>query len=548
MAFATFTFNLDSANPSGVGFGIPMLPSPNADAAFLGDRARSYKSASAIAVDFPSKTGPEYLWGAAIFAQDKHPETVIIGRLANKPTMVYEMSALAVTPGATYPIDVDGDGVTSTALAVTLPATNITVSAVTNGDDTFTAVAHGLTTGEGPHRLTNSGGALPTGSAVDTDYWFIAATVDAFKIATSKANALAGTAINITSDGTGVHTVNRTSNDVLMALIKDRGNAVVGKNYTITQVTGAGETDALLWTGTAPGEWFSPAIDPRQLVAAQVYVDPGFTDDLDAIQVASQDWYCVHNVFNSKAIVLAIAAWVEAANGDADNPTPHYYEAETSNTLSATATVGGAGNDIGDSLKALGYTRTHCHYSRRPQRMFAGRTTGRLYGLDPGQVDFVYKQLAGIELDNTLTDTHRVNLDAKRMSYLKREKGLALTAGGKMTSGEWWDVTRNLDALRDQVAVELVKIRANNDVLTMTDGGIASLESGLRTVVVSNTIIPGIRDKAIIADTPAPTYVIPRAADISSGDRTARRAGPLSCQFRLAGSINEVDVIFNVTQ
>ncbi len=554
MAFLNVTLSFESANPSALGFGVPLLLTPNADAAFVGDRARVYESLTAFAADFPSKTGGEYLWAAGMFAQEPHPEKVVVGRCANKPTMVYEVAAYGgvTIPGATYKIDVDGDGVTSTEIRLVLPATDIAISAVTNASDRFTSAAHGMSTGDGPYRLKNVGGGLPTGSAVDTDYWIYKEDADNFKIATSKANALAGTVVNLTSDGTGVHTLLRTTNDVLMALIKDRGNAVVGKNFTVAQVTGAGETDTLTWTGNAAGNWFSVAVDVLQLTIAQVYVDPGVGTDLDAIQAATSDWYAVHSLFNSKAIVTAIAAWVEANTGSDDDPHPHYYEAETNNSLSMTAAAGGGGNDIGDSIEALAYTRTRVSYYPKPQRMLTARQSGRLYALEPGQVDAVYKQLAGIEsLKDSITsytDTHKTNLKAKKMTSYHTEKGVAVTFGGTMASGEWWDVLRSLDAVTDQLAVELLRIRLNNDILPMTDGGIASLESGLRTVVVANTVIPGVRDKAIIADTPAPRYTIPRATEISLANRTARRASPLSCAFRLAGSINGVDVTLNVTQ
>jgi hypothetical protein len=546
MAFARISVALDSANPTAVGFGIPMLPSPNADAAFLGDRARKYRSLGAVAADFPSKTGPEYLWAAAAFAQNPRPEAVIIGRLANKPTMVYELSALVVTPGATYNLEVAGDGVTSTDLAVTLPATNLTI-VPTHAADLFTVAAHGMVDGAGPWRVKTSAADLPLNLTVDTDYWITAATENTFKLASSYANAIAGTPVAFDDDGTGVHTLDRTSNDVLMAQLKQALNNVVGKNYTAAQVAGVGDTDTLTVTGSAAGEWFSLAVDPRQLVSAQVYADPGVADDLDAIQVASKEWYCVHNVYASKAIVMAIAAWVEANVGDEDNPTPHYYEAETSNTLCVTGGAGTGGNHIGDSLKALGYERTHCHYSRRPVRMFAARSTGRVYSLKPGEADFVYKQLAGIEYDTSLTDTHKANLLATRMSFLNLEKGLTVTAGGKMASGQWWDVTRSLDYVRDQLAVELLKVRVNNEILPMTDGGIASCESAMRIVVMANTIVPGQRERAVFADTPPPSFVIPRAVDISTANRQARRAGPLLCTARHAGSINDLEVELAVT-
>lgn len=56
-------------------------------------------------------------------------------------------------------------------------------------------------------RLTTTT-TLPAGLALATDYYFIKVSDTTFKLATSYANAVAGTAINITDAGTGTHTVN----------------------------------------------------------------------------------------------------------------------------------------------------------------------------------------------------------------------------------------------------------------------------------------------------------------------------------------------------
>ncbi len=56
-------------------------------------------------------------------------------------------------------------------------------------------------------RLTTTT-TLPAGLALATDYYYIRIDDDTFMLATSYANAVAGTQINITDAGTGTHTVN----------------------------------------------------------------------------------------------------------------------------------------------------------------------------------------------------------------------------------------------------------------------------------------------------------------------------------------------------
>ena len=60
-----------------------------------------------------------------------------------------------------------------------------------------------------PLALTNSGGALPAGLSATT-YYVIRATDSSCKLATSLANAIAGTFVDITGAGTGTHTATAT--------------------------------------------------------------------------------------------------------------------------------------------------------------------------------------------------------------------------------------------------------------------------------------------------------------------------------------------------
>jgi len=56
-------------------------------------------------------------------------------------------------------------------------------------------------------QVSNSGGGLPTGLSAATTYYAIRVSSTTLKLATSDANAVAGTAINITGDGTGTQTI-----------------------------------------------------------------------------------------------------------------------------------------------------------------------------------------------------------------------------------------------------------------------------------------------------------------------------------------------------
>jgi hypothetical protein len=79
----------------------------------------------------------------------------------------------------------------------------VTVTIATPG--VFTLVAHGLATGSQVSLKTT--GALPTGLSINTNYWVIYVTADTFRLATSEANATAGTAIATSGSQSGTHTL-----------------------------------------------------------------------------------------------------------------------------------------------------------------------------------------------------------------------------------------------------------------------------------------------------------------------------------------------------
>lgn len=76
-------------------------------------------------------------------------------------------------------------------------------------DDIQVSGGHTFVTGDGPFRLTNSGGALPSGLATATDYWAVYQPDNSadFNLATSKANALDNSVVTISDAGTGTHTI-----------------------------------------------------------------------------------------------------------------------------------------------------------------------------------------------------------------------------------------------------------------------------------------------------------------------------------------------------
>lgn len=97
---------------------------------------------------------------------------------------------------------------TTTAQSVTntITTNNSTITDVNTTDDILTHSFNALLTGTRVQFTTS--GTLPAGLSLVTNYYVIRVTDTTCKVATSYANAIAGTAVDITDVGSGTHTLN----------------------------------------------------------------------------------------------------------------------------------------------------------------------------------------------------------------------------------------------------------------------------------------------------------------------------------------------------
>jgi hypothetical protein len=129
--------------------------------------------------------------------------------------------------------------------------------------------AHGYETGlKGQTSVKSGGGTLPTGITTSTDYFVIAVDANTIKLAASLANALAGTEINMTNQGTTANVFTFTPTAVAGGVIHAEGS-VDGVNWqdVYTAVVSSSSTLAATATVTATGGamWNLPSIGYRKL-------------------------------------------------------------------------------------------------------------------------------------------------------------------------------------------------------------------------------------------------------------------------------------------
>lgn len=522
--YVTITITRDTVGITAPGYGTPMVLGYSAT---WSDRIRFYEDLPSMVTDGFTTDSAEYLAVQAMLSQNPRPVQVAVGRGINKPTQVYALGVNSVGAGLTYQVTAAGKGVTTTTTTFTSLA-DIVFGAVNTGTSSVTMTAHGMVTGAGPFRVGNSGGALPTGLAVDTDYWIIVVDANTIKFASSKANAIALTSISLTTTGTGTNTLLRNNNDVVMAQIKQGLNATVGANYSAVQ-SGASGSTTLTVTALAAGNWFSIAInDPALLSNKETHVDPGIATDLTAILNANPGWYGLYTTFNSQPCVTATSAWVESNT--------RIYLPDVPETLALTTTGGTGGSaDTLDALRTLGYARTLASYHQSPANMLGAAWLGRMLPLDPGSATFKFKTLTGVAF-TVFTTTQRNNLLSRNGNGYENVAGLSTTFEGTSSDGEYLDAIVGDDWVTTDMQVRILTVMAAANKTEFEDTGIARVEAAVRA-----TLKEAVRRK-IYAASPRPQVTVPLAANVSTADKSTRTLPDIKWTATRSGAIHKTKV------
>lgn len=501
------------------GFGTPMILSHNTP---WTDRLRFYSDIGSVGADFATSS-PEYLAATAILSQNPHPVQIAIGRGTNIPTLAYQLSVAQVVALHNYGLNVSGQGVTTTAITFTTAAADLVVPSASISGNVLTLTAHGLVTGQLCRASTSS--ALPTGLAVDTNYWAIALTANTFSLASSLVNAIALTPITLSTAGVGNQTIRLVENDVICANFVQALNLVVGKNYTAAQVSQAGETDVVTITANAAGGWFSlQSVSTADLALKQTHADPGVAADLNAINAFQPNWYGLVTLYNSAAYIGAAATAIEAIGAKV-----YIADSNDSNVINQTVGFG----DALDLLHTSAFTRTMGAYHSSPAAMLGAAWFGQMLPQLPGSATYALKTLAGVPAD-TFSTTQRVNARAKKANFYQTIAGRNVTCDGTVASGQFLDITIGLDFIQDDMTKAVFGALAGAPKIPYTDAGVALLENEVR-----GSIERAI-NQGILAANPPPVIVAPLVANETASNKALRILPDLKWSATMAGAVGTV--------
>lgn len=165
-----------------------------------------------------------------------------------------------------------------------------------------------------------------------------------------------------------------------------------------------------------------------------------------------------------------------------------------------------------------------------------------------GSETWAFKTLAGIEPEN-FDSSDITGIEANNLNYFVRCAGKNITLNGKTCSGEWIDVIRFRDWLKNDMQMRVYNVLIGNSKVFYTTAGINLVENAMIASLKQGQANGGIAEDEFDEDgneTPGFTTSVPSYDEISTSDRTERTLKNCKFYARLAGAIHLTEIDGNL--
>jgi hypothetical protein len=313
--------------------------------------------------------------------------------------------------------------------------------------------------------------------------------------------------------------------------------AVLADSNEIITATVASNTLELSWIGSNIGEIVLTS-NMQWGTISPLAAGTAVADDLDAILGEDAVWYGLVMAERVKQTQLDAAEWTEAND-----------RLFVTATDEADVLVAGTSTDLISVLGDTNYYRTAVLYHTDAATEYPDAAwAARVFTIQPGAETWALKGLASITA-STLTATQRNTVFTKGGNAFEQyQTSVSRTNPGKVAAGEWIDVIRFRDWLKDTIQVNMVQMMINRDKVPYTDAGIQLCVNNLRKSLQEGQNVGGIApDELDENGETVPGFVItyPRSVDVSSSIK-ASRVLSLGFTARLAGAIHVVEITGNL--
>ena len=166
------------------------------------------------------------------------------------------------------------------------------------------------------------------------------------------------------------------------------------------------------------------------------------------------------------------------------------------------------------------------------------------FAYTPGSETWAYKTLTGIEPE-ALTTTEMSTIEAAGMNYYVSCAGRNITLNGKTVSGEWIDVIRFRDWLKNDMQKRIYNLLVVNPKVPFTSGGIALVQNQMLASLTQGQRQGGIAPDEYDEDgneIPGFTTSVPSISTINDAEKAARNLKGCTFTARLAGAIHLIEV------
>ena len=161
-----------------------------------------------------------------------------------------------------------------------------------------------------------------------------------------------------------------------------------------------------------------------------------------------------------------------------------------------------------------------------------------------GSETAAFKELTLIE-PATLSPTEINALKTANMNHVSHIGGKNVVMNGKTLGGEWCDIIRFRDWIKNDVQYNVVRLFTTTPKIPYLDNGIALIQNVMEQSLKNGQDIGGIADDEYTDDgdvTYGYTVFVPRAAEISDVDKAARVINGLRFVARLSGAIHFAEI------
>jgi len=256
--------------------------------------------------------------------------------------------------------------------------------------------------------------------------------------------------------------------------------------------------------------------------------------DMAAIVLEDNAWYGLISSDRTKQVQLDFAAWTETQEK------LFGFASDEAAILTA-----GVSTDVISVAKDTRYYRTYASYSANAATQYPDAAwMSAVFPLQPGSETWALKKLGGVTPDKLPATDRNTILGKGGNTFEYCQTQIALTNPGKVAAGEWIDVIRGRDWLKDLIQTNMVMMMINRAKVPYTDAGIQLCVTNLRKSLQQGVSVGYIAPDEIDADgntVPGFTITAPISSEI---DPLVKASRVLTLEFsaRLAGAIHVVNI------